>query len=178
MIVAVGPAAALHTALPQLRTVLSDPLFTVEPVEVCKRDGRLLRRPAPVPPVDATGLTRWQRLTVTTTESARHGGVPIHRALLRRLRDADAAGGATLLRGHWGFHGSAAPGGDRLWQLDRQVPVSTVVIDTPERIAATFAIVDELTTGHGLVTADVVPALVSVRDGSCRGGLRLAAPEV
>ena len=77
--------------------------------------------------------------------------------------------GATALRGIWGFHGDHEPHGDKLIQLSRQVPVTTIVIDTPARIAAGFDIVDELTAEHGLVTSELVPALVAV-DGDERTG--------
>jgi PII-like signaling protein len=35
----------------------------------------------------------------------------------------------------------------------------TIVVDSPERIAAAFAIIDELTTEQGLVTSEWVPAI-------------------
>jgi PII-like signaling protein len=38
------------------------------------------------------------------------------------------------------------------------VPVVTIAIDTPDRIAALFGIVDELTRERGLVTSELVPA--------------------
>ena len=67
--------------------------------------------------------------------------------------------GATTQRGIWGFHGGHPPHGDRLLQLGRRVPAVTVVVDSPERIAAAFAIIDELTTEQGLVTSEWVPAI-------------------
>ena len=78
---------------------------------------------------------RWQKLMVYTSEAVRHQGQPVHRAIVRRLRSAGLSG-ATTLRGIWGFHGDHAPHGDRLLQLGRHVPAVTIVIDTPERIAA------------------------------------------
>ena len=66
--------------------------------------------------------------------------------------------GATTERGMWGFHGDHAPHGDRLLQLGRHVPAVTVVIDAAERSAAAFAVIDELTASHGLVTSELVPA--------------------
>jgi PII-like signaling protein len=59
----------------------------------------------------------------------------------------------------WGFHGDHPPHGDRLLQARRHVPVVTVVIDTDDRIARAFAIVDEMTADRGLVTSEMVPAL-------------------
>jgi PII-like signaling protein len=101
---------------------------------------------------------------VYTSEAALVGGQPIHRAIVRRLRAAGLSG-ATTQRGMWGFHGNHAPHGDRLLQVGRHVPVLTVVIDAPERIAAAFAIVDELTREQGLVTSETVPAMRAAGSG-------------
>jgi PII-like signaling protein len=59
-------------------------------------------------------------------------------------------------------------------QLARQVPVTTIVVDSPERIAASFDIIDALTDRHGLVTCELVPALLSIDAGERHGGTALA----
>ena len=59
-------------------------------------------------------------------------------------------------------------------QLTRQVPVTTIVVDSPERIVASFDIIDDLTSRYGLVTSELVPALVSIDGGQRRGGTALA----
>ncbi len=174
MIIAVGAAQQVGDAIADLEVMLADPLYTVERVQVCKRDGRLVARPTALPPADDAGRPLWQKLMIYTSEATLHDGVPIHRALVRSLHDADVVSGATVLRGFWGFHGDHEPHGDKLIQFGRQVPVTTIIVDSPARIAAGFDIVDELTAEHGLVTSELVPALVSV-DGAKRvGGTRLA----
>ena len=75
-----------------------------------------------------------------------------------------------MLRGIWGFHGDHEPHGDKWIQLARRVPVTTIVVDAPDRIAASFEIIDELTSEHGLVTSELVPALVSIDGEERRGG--------
>ena len=95
---------------------------------------------------------------VYTSEAMRHQGHPVHRAIIRRLRSAGLSG-ATTVRGIWGFHGDHAPHGDRLLQLGRHVPAVTIVIDTPERIARGYAVIDELTTERGLVTCETISCL-------------------
>ena len=50
----------------------------------------------------------------------------------------------------------------------------TVLIDTPQNIGTTFPIIDELTAQTGLVTSEMVPALLSLNEDKDRGGLRLA----
>jgi Uncharacterized ACR, COG1993 len=80
------------------------------------------------------------------------------------------------LREMWGFHGEAAPHGDRLLQLGRRVPVVTITIDTPDRIATSFDIIDELTAKHGVVTSELVPALAASTDGLLLRPVAPAAP--
>ena len=174
MIIAVGAGDRIARVLPELGGLLERPLITLERVRVCKRDGELLERPHALPGTDERGLGMWQKLMVYTTESALHQGTPIHRALIAELRKSGTARGATALRGIWGFHGNHKPHGDKFFQLTRTVPVTTVIIDTPEHIAASFDIVDNLTREHGLVTSEMVPALVSLQDEQRNGGFRLA----
>jgi PII-like signaling protein len=161
MIVAVGSGERIGRVLPELGGLLRRPMVTIERVRVCKRDGELLERPHALPAVDQDGLPLWQKLMIYTSESARHGGLPIHRALVQRLRRRETPDGATVLRGIWGFHGDHQPHGDKLLSLSRDVPVVTVIVDTPANIAECFDVVDELTQHEGLVTSEMVPALVS-----------------
>ena len=130
--------------VPELGGLLHDPLMTLERVTVCKRDGPLLAEPDALPGTDEHGMALWQKLMIYTSEAARHEGQPMHRAITRRLRAAGISG-VTTLRGVWGFHGAHPPHGDRVLSAARRVPAVTIVIDSPERIAAAFAIVDELT---------------------------------
>ena len=176
MIIASGTDDQVAAALPRIRGLLPAAAVTVERIQVCKRDGRLLDRPTALPAADADGVALWQKLTVHTSEGTRHDGVPIHRAILAELRARRVADGATVLRGIWGFHGDHAPHGDRLFQLGREVPVTTVIVDTPTRIAGCFDAIDALTGVHGLVTSEVVPALVSIDGGVRKGGTTLARP--
>lgn len=173
MVIAVGADGQVAAVLPELARLLPRPLLTLERARICKRDGRLLQRPPELPGVDEHGLALWQELTVYTSEQARVRGRPVHHEIVRRLREGGHAG-ATTLRGIWGFHGDHLPHGDRLLQLRRRVPTVTIVVDSPQRIASAFAIVDELTPARGLVTSEVVPAVTALTDGERRGGLRLA----
>ncbi len=49
--------------------------------------------------------------------------------------------------------------GDRLLQLGGHVPAVTVVIDSASASPPPFAVIDELTAEHGLVTSELVPAM-------------------
>lgn len=174
MIIGVGAGRQVIDVLPELESLLREPLFTIERAQLCKRDGELIARPTALPATDGLGRALWQKLMVYTREAALHDGAPIHRAIVARLRDSRVAGGATVLRGIWGFHGDHEPQGDKWFQLARQVPVTTIVVDAPDRIAASFEIIDELTTEQGLVTSELVPALMSIDGGERRGGTDMA----
>ena len=56
----------------------------------------------------------------------------------------------------------------------RQVPVVTTIVDTPDRIQRWFAIVDAYTDETGLVTSEMVPAFHAVAPQGRVGGLELA----
>jgi PII-like signaling protein len=168
MVLAVGDGIRIQHVLSELLNVLVRPMIGVERVRVCKRDGRLIAPPDPLPAREDEGRGPWQKLMVYTSESQLYDGEPIHRGIIRRLR-ATSATGATSLRGVWGFHGDHPPHGDRVLQLGRRVPVVTVVVDTPERTARSFDVIDELTREHGLVTCETVPALSHFGDGPGTG---------
>lgn len=174
MVIAVGEARTLASAVSEIGALLPRSLITLERVRVCKRDGHRLAEPEPLPATDPAGLGVWQKLMVYSGEqTSTRDGHPLHRQLVRALRGAGAAG-ATSLRGIWGYHGSHAPHGDTLWQLRRRVPVVTVIVDTPDRIQTSFALVDQLTQGSGLVTSEMVPAFRATGPSVSQGGLKLA----
>jgi PII-like signaling protein len=174
MIISIGTAAQVSTAVAELSAAAPNPLLTVERVRLCKRDGELFERPHRLPTTDEQGRAVWQKLMVHTSEATKHGGLPIHRALVRELLDSGMARGATVLRGIWGFHGDHKPHGDKLFQLARRVPVVTIIIDKPEWIARSFDIVHELTADHGVVTSEMVPAVVSIGGPAGGGDTQLA----
>ncbi len=173
-IVAIGESESIARAVSQLHGVLSNPLTTIERVRICKRDGETLAPPHEPTGSDEHGLELWQKLTVVNSEAARYEGRAVHVELVRRLREAGAAG-VTTVRGIWGFHGEHAPHGDRLLSVRRHVPVMSIAIDTPARMATLFPIFDELTAEQGLLTSEIVPAMETSGGGETRGGLRLAA---
>jgi PII-like signaling protein len=174
MIIGIGTAEQVRNSRTALAAILERPLATVERTRLCKRDGVLLSGPPALPEVDDHGRPLWQKLMIATSEAGRYDGAPIHRALVRRLWESGTASGATVLRGIWGYHGDHEPHGDKLIQFGRQVPVLTVVVGSPGRIARSFEIVDEITGSSGLVTCEMVPAMMSIGDGRRGGGTDLA----
>jgi len=174
MVIAIGSGEKIAQVLPEIGGLLHNPLMTLERVRVCKRDGDLIATPHELPGTDEHGLAMWQKLMVYTSHAATHEGHQLHHAIVRRLRESDSAG-ATTLHGIWGFHGDHAPHGDKVFQITRHVPVLTITVDTPERTARSFQIIDELTQEHGLVTSEMVPAMSAMSETEQRGGLKLAS---
>jgi PII-like signaling protein len=173
LVVSVGSGETITQALPGLGAMLTDPVVTLERVRVCKRDGKHLADPPQLPMADAAGLGVWQQLTVYCGEQARHRGHPLYIEIIRRLRE-EGAGGATSLRGVWGFSGDHPPHGDSLFRIRRNVPVITTIIDRPDACARWFRIVDDCTDEAGLVTSESVPAFHAVAPERRIGGVRLA----
>jgi PII-like signaling protein len=160
VVVAIGAGESIGPVLPEIGGLLRSPRMTLDQVQICKRDGELVSEPEMPPPYDEDGFTCWQKLTVYASQATQHNGQPIHRALIRRLLSAGVSG-ATTQPGLWGFHGQHAPHGDRhLLQFGHHVPAATVVIEAPQRAAIAFAIIDEFTTRHGLVTCEHIPVIV------------------
>ncbi|SPM32289.1 hypothetical protein BN1232_01714 [Mycobacterium rhizamassiliense] len=174
MIIAIGSTAQVSAAATELAAATPNPLLTVERVRLCKRDGEVFARPQQLPLTDDHGRTLWQKLMVYTDETVTHDGLPIHRALVQRLLHSGTARGATVLRGIWGFNGDHKPHGDKVFQLARRLPVTTIIVDTPDSIARSFDVVDELTGRHGLVTSEMVPAALSLDDSHRLGDITLA----
>ncbi|MBO0677490.1 DUF190 domain-containing protein [Mycolicibacterium sp. S2-37] len=164
MVLSVGPAESAREVAAELATVPGVEAVTADAAQLCKVDGQKLARP---------GRTdQRQRLIVHTGASDLYDGLPVHRAAVRALLDIQPTAGVTVLHGVWGFQGERPPQADRVFQVGRGAPVTTVMIDTADRIAAAFDVVDELTRDAGVVSVGAVPAAVSIDHGERRGSLR------
>ena len=172
MLLAIGERRALQPALTDVTALLDDAVITEERIQICKSAGALLAEPSAAPERDPSGLPIWQKLTVHVEEQAKLDGHPLHVELVRRLREAGAAG-ATTLRGVRGFYGEHEPFADRVLSLRRNVPIHVVVIDAPAEVARWWPIVDRATREDGLVTSELVPASHGL--GGMTGTLGLAS---
>lgn len=157
MLLSAGPVEAVAASLPELARIFHEPVVTLERVRLCKRDGVQLADPLHVAERDDAGLAVWQKIMVHSSQLAKADGRPLYVELVRRLRQAGAAG-ATVLRSTAGFYGEHKPMGDRLFALRRDVPVHAVIVDTPARVRQWWPVVDEVTAESGLVTSEPVPA--------------------
>jgi PII-like signaling protein len=155
VIISVGPAAVLRNCLPDLATVLADPVVTLEAIAQVKHDGELLEPPT-APLRAARDGDVWQTIRVYARRTAHVDGRPLYSELTRRLRMAGAAGATTII-GDWGFSSDEHPHGDRLGRVASHRPTYTVYIDRPERVAEVWPLIDEATAEHGIVTSLVVP---------------------
>lgn len=166
-VIGVGTGTQADAAVEEIRTLIPDAWFTLEPTVVCKNSGE----PLATPPSDGA----FHKMIVSTSESSLHDGRPIHRELIRRLMESPHASGATALRGIWGFR-DERPHGDRFLQLARRVPVTTVLLDTAPGIAASYPIVDELTEHEGIVTVSALAGMLETHAGRTHGSLGLGGP--
>ena len=155
MIISVGDAEAVLRALPGITRIADAPVITVEGIQVCKRDGL----PLALPQFDgrADGHPYWRKLMIHAARDTRFGGESLHYQLVEQLRRSGASG-ATSLRGIWGYRGQATANGDSAWSLRRTSPVVTIVIDRDQQLAESWEAIDLLTSRHGLVTSELVPA--------------------
>jgi PII-like signaling protein len=171
MVIAVGAGNRMAMLLPELGDMFRRPLMTIEKIRLCKRDGQFVSHPRSAPvatDADAeAGMTAQLKLTVYTSEAARHDGQPVHRAIVRSLISAGITE-VTTVRGIWGYHGDHAPHGDHFPRPTRHVPVVTTVIGTPEGISAAFDVIDPLTAERGLVTVETVLAMRPAADAQSR----------
>ena len=164
MVIAVGSGKEIAMVLPELGALFRHPVMTVEKVQLCQRDGQLISSPR-VPPADGPGETDVRlKLTVYTSEAARHDGQPVHRAVARELAAA-GLGSVTTVHGIWGFHADHAPHGDHFPHRARHLPAVTTATGAPERASAAFDAVAALTAGRGLVTVQPVLAVQPAANG-------------
>ena len=94
------------------------------------------------------------RLTVYIGESDTWHRKPLFSEIVLRARKAGLAG-ASVFRGAEGYGASSTIHTTRLLSLSEDLPVSVVIIDTPERIRAFLPQLDELIT-EGLMLLDEV----------------------
>ena len=105
-----------------------------------------------------------QRLTVIVGESDVVGHRPLYTEIVHRAHAAGLAG-ASVFRGIEGYGASQHIHTTRLLSLSEDLPVSVVVVDTTERIAAFLPQLEEL-VGEGLVLLEDVHVVRHVGRGA------------
>jgi PII-like signaling protein len=178
-IISVGRLDRLLRSLPQLAQIVVEPIVTLEPIAQLKHDGVQLEPLPSAPRAGADGPGVWQTIRVYTRRSAQVNGRAVHSELVRCLREAGAAGATTIL-GDWGFSSDERPYGDRLGSVSSHRPTYTVYVDRPQKVAAVWPLLDELTAEHGIVTSLFVPGYRERSGDAVHGALlskRAVEPE-
>ena len=88
-------------------------------------------------------------------ESDKSHHVPLHRALLERLRREGYAG-ATVIHGSAGFGASSVIHTASLVELSSDLPILIEVVDDEAHVDKLLPILDEMITGGALVTVERV----------------------
>jgi uncharacterized protein len=101
------------------------------------------------------GLTGEQVLMrIHIGERDRHGGRPLHEAILLLLRERQLAG-ATVLRAVAGFGATARIHTDKVLRLSVDLPIVIECVDAAEKIDAILRELDAM-IGGGLITLEKV----------------------
>lgn len=87
-------------------------------------------------------------------ERDRHGGHPLHEAILLLLRERQLAG-ATVLRAIAGFGATARIHTDKVLRLSVDLPIVVECVDAEEKINAILPELDAM-IGGGLITLEKV----------------------
>jgi uncharacterized protein len=95
-----------------------------------------------------------QLLRVIVGESDRHGGRPLHEAIVLKARELGLAG-ATAMRAVMGYGASSHLHTAKILRLSLDLPMVIEIIDRPEQIARLLPFLDEAVHG-GLVTIEDV----------------------
>ena len=106
-------------------------------------------------------------LRIFIGESDRHGGHPLHEAIVLKARELHLAG-ATVLRGAMGFGKSSRLHTAKILRLSVDLPLVIEIVDSEEKINAFLPVLDGM-IGGGMVT------LENVRVLHYRGGTPLAS---
>lgn len=97
--------------------------------------------------------TEGLRLRIVVGEARMREGIPLHRAILERLR-AEGAAGATVLKGVAGFGAVGEVHTAMLEVASTDLPVVIEVVDAPARVDALLAALGPLVDGGGVVTVE------------------------
>ena len=93
-------------------------------------------------------------LRIFIGESDRHGGHPLHEAIVLKAREMHLAG-ATVLRGAMGFGKSSRLHTSKILRLSVDLPLVIEIVDSQDKIDAFLPVLDGM-MGGGMVTLENV----------------------
>jgi uncharacterized protein len=94
------------------------------------------------------------RVTIFVGESDRWHHQPLHAAMVKRLREAGAAG-VTVVRGVEGFGKNSRIHMASVLRLSEDLPMVITIVDRPERVEEFMPIIDEMVAGGLVLVEDV-----------------------
>ena len=103
-------------------------------------------------------------LRVYIGEADKHGGRPLHEAIVEEARRRGMAG-ATVLRGIMGFGANSRIHTARILRLSEGLPIVVEIIDRPERVAEFLPWLDEAVR-DGLLTVEEARVVVYRHKGA------------
>lgn len=108
-------------------------------------------------------------LRIYVGEADRHGGIPLHEAIVQRARELGLAG-ATVLRGIIGFGARSVIHRASILRLSEDLPIVVEVVDETEKIRR---FLDEIGPwiGDGLATLERVQVVLYRHQADRRGGV-------
>jgi PII-like signaling protein len=156
----------VEEVLPTLYDMVSDGLIEVQDTTVIKRARRSLGndpRPGLKPPhAKKQGPAKMMRIFIG--EADKWHNEPLYDAIVKKLRMIEISG-ATVYRGILGYGAKGHQHKQSFFHPVRDLPLMISVIDTPEKIAAAAAVVEEMMEDGLIVTSDVeMTRLVSGRE--------------
>jgi PII-like signaling protein len=162
----VETAEKVEEILPTLYDMVSDGLIEVQDTTVIKRARKALGSeagPGPKPPHNKKqGLAKMMRIFIG--EADKWHNEPLYDAIVKKLRMTEVAG-ATVYRGILGYGAKGHQHKQSFFHPVRDLPVMITVIDTPEKIAAAAAVVEEMMEDGLIVISEVqMTRLVSGRE--------------
>lgn len=96
-------------------------------------------------------------LRIFLGQNDRHGGKPLHEAIVLKARELHLAG-ATVLRGPMGFGHSSRLHTAKILRLSEDLPIVIEIVDDNDKIIAFLPVLDQM-MGSGLVTIEKVQVL-------------------
>jgi len=108
-------------------------------------------------------------LRIFIGESDRHGGHPLHEAIVMKARELHLAG-ATVLRGAMGFGKSSRVHTAKILRLSVDLPLVIEIVDSEEKIDAFLPVLEGM-MGGGMVTLENV-RVIHYRDATPERGAR------
>jgi hypothetical protein len=106
-------------------------------------------------------------LRIFIGESDKHGGRPLHEAIVESARERGMAG-ATVLKGALGFGAHSRIHTAKILRLSEDLPVIIEIVDKPERIKAFLPELDAMIE-EGLITLEKVE-VIAYRHNSAAAG--------